>query len=42
MAGMRRLITRLDDELFVKLKNRAAAEGRSANALVNDILHSLT
>src|SRR5713101_3493178 len=39
-GGVRRLITRLDDELFVKLKKRAAAEGRSVNALVNDILTS--
>ncbi len=37
---MRQLITRLDDELLVKLKKRAAAEGRSVNALVNDILAS--
>ncbi len=37
---MRQLITRLDDELLAKLKKRAAAEGRSVNALVNDLLAS--
>jgi plasmid stability protein len=37
---MRQLITRLDDQLLAKLKERAAAEGRSVNALVNDILAS--
>jgi plasmid stability protein len=37
---MRQLITRLDDQLLAKLKRRAAAEGRSVNALVNDILAS--
>lgn len=37
---MRQLITRLDEELLAKLKKRAAAEGRSVNALVNDILAS--
>jgi antitoxin FitA len=37
---MRQLLTRLDDELLAKLKKRAALEGRSVNALVNDILAS--
>ena len=37
---MRQLITRLDDRLLAELKKRAAAEGRSVNALVNDILES--
>jgi plasmid stability protein len=37
---MRQLITRLDEQLLAKLKKRAAAEGRSVNALVNDILAS--
>ncbi len=37
---MRQLITRLDEQLLAKLKKRAAAEGRSVNALVNDILTS--
>lgn len=37
---MRQLITRLDEELLAKLKRRGAAEGRSVNALVNDILAS--
>ncbi|MGH7762555.1 MAG: FitA-like ribbon-helix-helix domain-containing protein, partial [Candidatus Dormibacteraceae bacterium] len=32
------LITRIDEELLAKLKERAAAEGRSVNALVKDIL----
>lgn len=35
---MRQLITRLDDELLARLKRRAAAEGRSVNALVIEIL----
>lgn len=37
---MRQLITRIDDELLARLKRRAAAEGRSVNALVNDLLES--
>jgi plasmid stability protein len=37
---VRQLITRLDDDLLARLKERAAAEGRSVNALVNDILAS--
>jgi plasmid stability protein len=37
---MRQLITRLDEQLLADLKKRAAAEGRSVNALVNDILAS--
>ena len=37
---MRQLITRIDEELLAKLKERAAAEGRSVNALVKDILAS--
>ena len=37
---MRQLITRLDDELLASLKRRAAAEGRSVNAVVNEILRS--
>jgi len=36
----RQLITRLDEQLLVKLKKRASAEGRSVNALVNEILAS--
>src|ERR1700687_878182 len=39
-TAVRQLITRLDEELLAKLKKRAAAEGRSVNALVNDILAS--
>ena len=39
-AMMRQLITRLDEQLLAKLKKRAAAEGRSVNALVTDILAS--
>src|SRR5256885_900795 len=38
--NMRQLITRLDEQLLAALKKRAAAEGRSVNALVNDILAS--
>jgi plasmid stability protein len=37
---VRQLITRLDDELLARLKRRAAAEGRSVNALVTEILAS--
>src|SRR5438445_13135988 len=37
---MRLLTTRLDDKLLARLKRRAAAEGRSVNALVNEILAS--
>ncbi len=40
MDGMRQLIIRLDERLVTELKKRAAAEGRSVNALVNDILES--
>lgn len=35
---MRQLITRIDDELHARLKARAAAEGRSVNSLVQDLL----
>ncbi len=35
---MRQLITRIDDRLHARLKKRAAAEGRSVNALVTDLL----
>jgi plasmid stability protein len=35
---VRQLITRLDDDLHARLKARAAAEGRSVNALVVEIL----
>lgn len=35
---MRQLITRIEDRLHAKLKRRAAAEGRSLNALVTEIL----
>ena len=35
---MRQLITRIDDELHARLKARAAAEGRSVNSLVTDLL----
>jgi antitoxin FitA len=35
---MRQLITRVDDELHERLKARAAAEGRSVNALVVELL----
>jgi plasmid stability protein len=37
---VRQLITRIDEELLLKLKERAAAEGRSVNSLVKDILAS--
>lgn len=35
---VRQLITRIDDDLHVRLKRRAAAEGRSLNALVTEVL----
>lgn len=35
---MRQLITRVDDELHARLKERAAREGRSVNALVVEVL----
>ena len=35
---MRQLITRIDDDLHRRLKERARDEGRSVNALVIDIL----
>ncbi len=35
---MRQLIARIDDDLHARLRQRAAQEGRSVNALVNDIL----
>jgi plasmid stability protein len=35
---VRQLITRIDDELHEELKVRAAAEGRSLNSLVKDLL----
>jgi plasmid stability protein len=35
---VRQLITRIDDDLHERLKARAAAEGRSMNAYVADVL----
>jgi plasmid stability protein len=35
---MRQLITRIDEDLHRRLKRRAAAEGRSVNAMVGDLL----
>jgi antitoxin FitA len=35
---MKQLITRLDDDLHSRLKARAAAEGRSLNDLVSEVL----
>lgn len=40
MKAMRQLITRVDDDLHARLKRQAAQEGRSVNAVVNDILAS--
>lgn len=37
---MKQLITRVDERLHERLKARAAAEGRSLNALVNDLLEA--
>lgn len=38
MLGVRQLIARVDDELHARLKARAAAEGRSLNDLVCEVL----
>lgn len=35
---MRQLIARVDERLHQRLKSRASAEGRSMNAIVNDLL----
>ena len=35
---VRQLLVRLDDDLHLGLRERAAAEGRSVNALVNEVL----
>ena len=35
---MKQLIARIDDDLHANLKRRAAAEGRSMNALVTELL----
>jgi antitoxin FitA len=40
--AMRQLITRLDDDLHARLKERAAAEGRSLNALIVEVLEDAT
>lgn len=37
---MRQLIARIDDTVHARLKRRAAAEGRSLNALVADVLRA--
>jgi plasmid stability protein len=37
---VRQLITRIDDDLHARLKMRAAAEGRSVNSLVTELLES--
>ena len=39
---MRQLITRIDQDLHRRLKRRAAAEGRSVNAMVNELLRNAT
>lgn len=35
---MRQLLVRVDDDLHAGLRERASAEGRSVNALVNEVL----
>lgn len=35
---MRQLLVRIDDDLHARLRERAVAQGRSVNALVNDVL----
>jgi len=38
---MRQLVTRLDDDVHERLKARAAAEGRSVNSLVAELVGRL-
>lgn len=38
IGAVRQLITRIDEDLHRRLKRRAAAEGRSVNAMVSDLL----
>lgn len=40
MTWMKQLITRIDDDLHARLSERAAAEGRSVNALVTEVLRA--
>jgi antitoxin FitA len=40
MSCMRQLIARIDDLLHRRLKERAAAQGRSMNALVTELLEN--
>lgn len=40
MLGMKQLITRIDEDLHRRLKTQAAAEGRSLNALVTEVLEA--
>jgi plasmid stability protein len=40
IGAMKQLITRMDDSLHRRLKDRAKAEGRSLNALVTDLLET--
>jgi plasmid stability protein len=37
---VRQLITRIDEDLHRRLKRRAAAQGRSVNAMVSDLLRA--
>jgi hypothetical protein len=37
---MKQLLVRMDDDLHRRLRERAAAEGRSANALVTELLEA--
>lgn len=38
---MRQLIARVDDDLHARLKAKAKTEGRSLNALVNEVLQAV-
>lgn len=38
MGGVKQLITRIDERLHRRLKERATVEGRSMNGLVTDLL----
>lgn len=40
MSDMRQLITRIDDELHARIKDKAISEGRSVNELVRGLLEA--
>lgn len=42
MLGVKQLITRIDADLHARLKEKAAEEGLSVNALVTEVLEHVT